>query len=210
MRVHDAWDGLRAAVRSAGLAGWLGAGLLLLAAWTQLAWVPDQQARTAQLASDARRLRHGLIEADAASHAQVGASPQRAAFANASQAWQSVWRALPDAASRVQLPATVLQAADRAGLRIQSVQYEGEEQPWARQGDQTLWRQRMSLPVQGSAVAVRAWLAQVLSEPALSVDALSLQREGPLADVVSAQVSLSLWWKQPVRPVATAATEVVR
>lgn len=222
--LQTAWATAQATLRACGLVGWLGIGLLALALWTQAVWLPQRRAESAQLASDARGLRHALQDqldsaaAQAASQAAAGTAKGlgkgvAAPMANAAQAWQLLWQALPSAASRVALPAAVLQAARQHGLQVSAVQYQGEALAWASQGEQTLWRQRMTMPVQGSAAAVHAWVADVLREPALSIESLAMQRDAATADAVTAQVSLSLWWKQAVvnpggvSPVATAGAQ---
>jgi hypothetical protein len=186
---------LTQALSRLGLAGALGLALLAACGWTQWSWLPAQQAAAARLASDARHLRHALQDAALT----PAASTQAAAFSTPDQAWQALWQQLPQAERRVALQGAVLKAAREQGVQVQSVQYQGQRQNWADQAGETLWRQRMTMPVQGRYVDLRNWLGQLLREPALSVDALSVQREGVQSEAVVAQVSVSLWWRQSAK-----------
>ena len=60
-----------------------------------------------------------------------------------------------------------------------------------------LWRQRMVMPVSGTYPAMKAWMAQLIQEPALSIDELSLQRSDAASDQLQARVAVSLWWRKP-------------
>lgn len=174
-----------------GVAGALGATLLISAAWMHWNWLPRQQAQVDEWGSQARRMRHELQarqEGQAASQVQTISIPD--------QAWQLVWQTLPDAQQRVDLQARVLDQARANGLNISAVQYQGARQPWAAQGGAVLWRQRMVMPVDGPYGAVRTWLAQMLKEPALSIDSLDLQRSDVMSEQVKARVSVSLWWRR--------------
>jgi hypothetical protein len=193
MNASSIWLACTQACGRLGLVGALGLGLLGLAAWAQWTWLPRQQAEVAQLASEARGLRHSLLDDSSAS--ATGAS---ADITQPDQAWQAVWTALPRSDRRTALQSAVLQAARARGLQLPNVQYQGQREAWAQQGGDTLWRQRMLMPVQGTQAAVKAWIHAMLREPALSVDALNIQRENASSDAVAAQVSVSLWWRQPV------------
>jgi hypothetical protein len=202
------------AVDALAMLGWpglAGAALVLASLWVQHQVLPRWQTEVDDGGSEVRRLRHALQEAASASAPAPGTvvhddTPQ--------QAWARLWQALPDASQRVALQEQVLASAAAAGLQIDAVQYRGEFVPW--QGDakaavkadmkaldpagQALWRQRMSMPVQGSYPAVRQWLAGLMQSPALSIDALDLQRPDVMDQQVKAQVSVSLWWRQDRRP----------
>ncbi len=186
---------LTQALSRLGLAGALGLALLAACGWAQWSWLPAQQDAASRLASDARYLRHALQDAALT----PAASTKQATFSTPDQAWQALWQQLPQAERRVALQGAVLKAAREQGVQVQSVQYQGQRQNWADQGGDTLWRQRMTMPVQGRYVDLRNWLAQMLREPALSVDALSVQREGVQSEAVVAQVSVSLWWRQSAK-----------
>lgn len=181
--------------------GWPGlVGLMLLGfgLWVEYGWTPVQQAKTAQLEADARRLRHELL-ADAArlDAARKEGQEQGGVAGSPQAAWQALWRGLPDAAQRVALQKHVLLTAQERGLVLNNVQYSGQMEPWLdKQSKQGLWRLRMSMPVEGAYPAVRAWLDRLLQQPALSLDALELQRSSAMSDQIKAQVSVSLWWRQ--------------
>lgn len=177
-----------------GLAGLLGALLLGGAAWAHFVWLPRQQAQIDEWGSQARRSRHELqtaVQAQASSQPEVVSTPD--------QAWQRLWQTLPGADQRVTLQSQVLAQARQQGLMVSAVQYQGSKQSWAVQDGAVLWRQRMVMPVEGGYGAVRVWLAQLLKEPALSIDSLDLQRGDVMSDQVKARVSVSLWWRRQER-----------
>jgi hypothetical protein len=184
--------------------GWPGlAGAVLIggALWVERDWVPRQVAQTQTLESDARRLRHELqakaeqqTKAEGQAKAGEVSLPQ---LKSPNEAWSKLWLALPDAKSRIALQKEVLQSAKLQGLSVSTVQYRGQMEPWMDKTlPQGLWRQRMTMPVEGSYMAVRAWLDRLLKQPALSVDALDIQRPDVMGEQVKAQVAVSLWWRQ--------------
>ncbi|KGM39979.1 hypothetical protein JY96_07840 [Aquabacterium sp. NJ1] len=177
-----------------GVAGLLGVCLLGGAGWLQTVWLPRQHAQLDEWGSQARRTRHEL---QAALQAKAGSQPE--ALGTPEQAWQRLWQTLPGADQRVALQSQVLAQARQQGLVVNAVQYAGSKQPWAAQDGVVLWRQRMVMPVEGGYGAVRAWLAQLLQEPALSIDSLDLQRSDVMSDQVKARVAVSLWWRRPER-----------
>jgi Type II secretion system (T2SS), protein M subtype b len=196
MMLEPIWTRLGQTLRSLGLVGALGLGLLGMSAWAQWVWLPRQQADVELQASQARGLRHSLL-ADTAS--STGPSGGRATpdITRPDQAWQAVWAGLPRSDRRTTMQSAVLQAARAQGLQLAQVQYQGQLEAWSAQGGEALWRQRMTMPVQGRPAAIQAWLQALLREPALSVDALHMQRDSASSDAVTAQLSVSLWWRQP-------------
>lgn len=175
-----------------GLAGALGLFMLCGAGWAFWSWLPKQQATIDELGSQSRRLRHEL-QAKLSSERQ-GASA--AAMASPQAAWQVLWQGLPDAGQGMALQSDVLASAGQHGLRISAVQYRGAAEPWSAHEGQLLWRQRLSMPVDGSYPAVRAWLAHLLKQPALAIDALDIQRDDASRGQVKARISVSLYWRQ--------------
>jgi hypothetical protein len=182
------------AIQSLGLAGVLGLLMLGAAAWLSWSWLPQQRAQVGDLGSQARRARHGL---------QAKATQPQASevveISSPEQAWQTLWQALPTADKRLALQSAVLAAAKDKGLLVSAVQYQGARTPWSAHEGAVLWRQRLIMPVEGSYPAVRAWLAQVSQEPALSLDEVNLQRPDVMSDQVKARVSVSLWWRKQER-----------
>jgi hypothetical protein len=184
--------------------GWPGlAGAVLIggAMWVERDWVPRQAAQAESLASDARRLRHELQakaeqQAQQAQEAKTG-KVQAPSLKSPKEAWSTLWLALPDANSRIALQKDVLLSAKSLGLNVSTVQYRGQMEPWmGKTQPQGLWRQRMTMPVEGSYAALRTWVDRMLKQPALSVDALDIQRPDVMSDKVKAQVAVSLWWRQ--------------
>ena len=181
--------------------GVVGIACLLAVGWVEFAWLPEQDAQVQRTESDGRRLRHTLqARADAlqaAASASSEASQRIDPRAGPRQAWATLWQALPDASQRLALQRAVLGAAKDAGVPLTSVQMRGELAPWIDATQpQGLWRQRMVMPVQASYPALRTWLDSLLRQPALSIDAIDIQRSDPMSDQVKAQVSVSLWWRQ--------------
>lgn len=190
-------------LRQLGWPGVMGGLALLASAWFIEVVLPRQQALLDQVESDARRLRHDLrLKAESVRVAQEAAS--RAAErgqvdenAGARALWSGLWRDLPDASQRLSLQRAVLQSAQDAGVPLAGVQWRGEAMSWIDASHpQTLWRQRLTMPMQTSYPALRTWLSLLLREPSLSLDALDIVRADPMSDEVKAQVTVSLWWRQ--------------
>lgn len=189
-------------LRQLGWPGLMGAGLLLACAWFIQLELPKRREAVAQAESDVRRLRHGLI-----ARARADSEPATAPRLDEPQAWARLWSALPDESQRLALQARVLDSAAEVGVPVQSVQWQGEAVKWiapagavdASSSAPGLWRQRMAMPVQAPYPALRTWLDRLQREPALTIDALDIQRNDVQSDQVQAQVSLSLWWRQPKR-----------
>ncbi|MDE2594155.1 MAG: hypothetical protein KGL57_07935, partial [Burkholderiales bacterium] len=110
-------------------------------------------------------------------------------------AWQTVWDTLPDDAQRMASMAAVTSAAQKLGVNVASVQYRGAVEPWSAHQGQALWRQRMSMPIEGRYGDVRAWLGTLLGQSTLSLDTLDVTRSDTSTDLVKGRVSLSLWWR---------------
>lgn len=188
-------------LRQLGLPGLIGAGLLLACAWFIQLELPKRREAVAQAESDARRLRHGLIARSGAGSEAASAPRQD----DPPQAWARLWSSLPDESQRLALQARVLASAAQVGVPLQAVQWQGEAVKWiapeddASPGAPGLWRQRMAMPVQAPYPALRTWLDRLQREPALTVDAIDIQRGDVQSDQVQAQVSLSLWWRQSKR-----------
>jgi hypothetical protein len=175
-------------VNRLGLPGLLGTLLLGAAAWCQWGWLPPQREQVEAQASKARQLRHELLK----SGPEAGGS---ASALTPAEAWQTLWQKMPEATQRTPLQSTVMASARERGLILTTVQFNG-----AAQGTTGLWRQRLILPVEGRYMDVRSWLGQLLSEPALSLDALDIQRTDVMSDTVKAKVSVSLWWRLAPAP----------
>ena len=189
-------------LRQLGWPGLIGAALLLACAWFTQLELPKRHEALAQAESDVRRLRHGLI-ARATPGSEAATEALR--LNEPAQAWASLWTSLPDEGQRMARQARVLDSAAQVGVPLQSVQWQGEAVKWlapagADAATSGLWRQRMTMPLQAPYPALRTWLDRLQREPGLTVDAIDIQRDDVQSDQVRAQVSLSLWWRQPASP----------
>lgn len=178
-------------VQALGLPGALGLLMLLTSTWGFFVWLPDHQAQADVLASQVRHLRHDL-QTDRAVQGRGGSDTNRMV---PDQSWQTVWDALPLDSQRIEILKRVTSVASKMGVSSQSIQYRGALEPWSAHAGQALWRQRLTLPVQGRYGDVRAWLGTLLSRPYVSLDTLDIQRSDTASDLVSGRVSLSLWWR---------------
>lgn len=189
-------------LRQLGWPGLIGAGLLWACTWFIQLELPQRREAVAQAESDVRRLRHGLI-----ARSSAGSEAAKAPRLDEPQAWGHLWSALPDESQRLEMQARVLASAADVGVPLQSVQWQGEAVKWIAPAGAVdssssapgLWRQRMAMPVQAPYPALRTWLDRLQREPALTVDALDIQRNDLQSDQVRAQVSISLWWRQTKR-----------
>jgi hypothetical protein len=183
-------------LKRVGIVGLTGLSLLAACAWGRFAWLPARQHQIDDLGSQVRHARHELL---ASSQAANGADVSVKTVSSADQAWQVLWDGLPDADKRVSLQSMVLGSARAGGLQVSTVQYQGSRAAWSAQGGKVLWRQRMEMPVEGSYPALRQWLATLLKEPALAIDAVDIQRNDVMSEQVKGRVVLSLWWRKPER-----------
>ena len=189
---------LRAVSRRMGLPGWLGLGLCAISLWAVLDWLPlEREALAEQQEQVAHTRRQLQSQTPTAPGDRVAgdAAGEAAALAEAGQAWARVWGGLPARARATELQAAVLASARQHGVAVASVQYSGAP----ARGLPSLWRQQLVLPVEAGYPALRAWLGVLLSEPALSLDALEISRADPMADAVKARVAVSLWWREEPR-----------
>lgn len=184
-------------VRALGLPGLLGVLLAGGSAWVLVAWVPERQEQVQMLASQVRQLRHELQSGSSpgSGHAAKGGTVSDVSPVAPDQAWQSVWDALPVDSQRLEILKRVTSSAAKMGVSSQSIQYQGALEDWSVHAGQALWRQRLTLPVQGRYGDVRAWIGTLLSRSYVSLDTLDIQRSDTTSDQVSGRISLSLWWR---------------
>lgn len=185
-------DRVSQALTLLGVPGLLGVALLVLAAWLHWGEAPVEAQALAEQEDALTHLREQLKRATAggAAQASMAASP-----ADTGARWQQLWRFLPEADAGHRMQAEVLSMARQRGIQLGSVQFHGESVP----GLPGVWRQRITLPVNAPYPALRAWLNDVMQAPAwgpaVSLDALSIERKDVMTDVVDARVTWSLWWK---------------
>lgn len=187
-----AWTmSLKRVASQLGAPGWLG---LLMAACAAMAWglvVPDQRAELDAELDQIAHLRQQLLTTTSAGGSRQAQATTPPLAEQAQAAWQHVWQALPSQAQGTDLQVEVLNAARAHGLSLQSVQYKGA----ALKALPLVWRQQISLPVEAPYPALRAWLAQLQRQPALSIDALDISRTDAMSEQVKARVAVSLWWR---------------
>lgn len=185
------WHQARDLAARLGVPGWIG---LMLCVGCVTAWVGLlPQLRTEV---DAQREQVSLLREQlgrSVAGAQGANAPEQPLAQRAQVAWGRWWQALPDRQQGMRMQADVLAAAKAHGVLTQSVQFQGGPM----KALPTLWRQQLSLPAQALYPALRAWLAQLSSQKALSIDSLDISRSDPMSEQVKAQVTVSLWWRLP-------------
>lgn len=195
-----------------GVPGFIGLALCLTAALAWGVWLPQAQAELDQQQEQIELLRSQLKAATAAQaratdpagrqdrkavdavEADQADGPDEAA-AQARAAWQHLWAALPDKAQADRTQVALLDAARMRGMQTSSVQFKGE----VLKGLPVVWRQQINLPVEAPYPALRAWLAYLQAQPALSIDAIDVGRSEVMSDVVKARVQVSLWRRSTQR-----------
>lgn len=186
--------------------GWPGVSglVLLLCAWVlQGVWLPSLQAEHDEAQSQVDLLRHQLQSQAQAARATEGAQGAKAATSSltAEQAWAALWQRLPEHADITARQADALDRATRLGLRLDSVQFKGAPVKDLPQ----VWRQQITLPLQGSHSALMAWLNHAWAQADWSIDGLDLTRDDVMSDQVKARVTLSIWARANA-PAAALAT----
>lgn len=194
-------------IRRFGLPGVLGVFLLGLSAWLHHHWVPAQEGLLAQMESANRRARHELNEVASQrlrarqAEASGGAAGALAGAVDVRGLWAITWARLPQDASRVAQQEEVFASAAASGVGVAGAQMSGDWEPWLPAAHpQGLWRQRIAMPVKGSHASLRAWVAHLQRLPAVTIDAVEMQRVDLLGGEVRARISLSLWWRQDRSP----------
>ena len=186
--------------RQLGWPGGVGLLLLCLAVLAHTQWLPAMAQTEQDLAQQVRRTRHELkakTDTDGA-NAQAGDAASAPQPQSPQAVWQAAWQALPSDAEQRRMLALISRAAEQHQLSVPSIQYSGQDEAWSKQADQVLWRQRVSMPVEGRYADIRAWLARLLDQSHISLDSLDLTRVDTASDGVRAQVQLSLWWRRTV------------
>jgi Tfp pilus assembly protein PilO len=174
-----------------GVPGWLGVALGMMAAVAWLGVLPQHQSLLEEQQAQATHLRERLSRAAAGRGASA---PELPVAKRAQEAWAVLWHEMPNQQQGMKMQADVLVAAKSRGVNLQTVQFNGAPVK-ALPG---IWRQQMSLPVEAPYPSLRAWLAQLSSQSALSIDSLDINRTDPMSDMVKARVTVSLWWQVPM------------
>jgi len=178
---------------SLGLPGCLGLALLVLAAWLYWGEAPAEAQLLSEQEESLSLLRDQLQQATSADKSGPAAALNSPADTEA--LWQQLWQFLPAADTGRRMQADVLALARKRGIQLGSVQFHGEALP----GLPSVWRQRITLPVQAPYPVLRTWVNDVLQAPAwgpaVSLDALVIERSDVMTDEVKARVVWSLWWR---------------
>lgn len=186
--------------------GWPGVSgvVLLLCAWVlHGVWLPGLQAEHDEAQSQVDLLRHQLQSQAQAARVAEGTQGAQAATSSltAEQAWAALWQRLPAHADITARQADALDRATRLGLRLDSVQFKGAPLKALPQ----VWRQQITLPLQGSHPALMAWLNHAWAQADWSIDGLDLTRDDVMSDQVKARVTVSIWARADA-PAAALAT----
>jgi hypothetical protein len=187
------WQSLGAAARRAG---WrevapMATPLLLFAATAWFAWVavPAQQRQLQSLAADTAKARSAAMRATSA---------QRAATVSDDIAFAA---AFPGAQSRPARLSQLFNLADKHGLA-----WKRGEFSHAPVDALALSRYQVSLPVSGSYGAIRAFVAEALSQDGmLSLDEWRMRRPDAASPQVQAELRVTLYARTDDQPTAKEA-----
>ena len=187
--------------------GWPGVSglVLLLCAWVlHGVWLPDLQAEHDEVQSQVDLLRHQLQSQAQAASATEGAQGAKAAASSltAEQAWAALWQRLPAHADITARQADALDRTTRLGLRLDRVQFKGAPGKDLPQ----VWRQQITLPLQGRHADLMAWLTHAWAQADWSIDGLDLTRDDVMSDQVKARVTLSIWARAEAPAAALASS----
>lgn len=154
--------------------------VLAAAAAVYLLTVRPLQSEVASLQAEARRL-------------QTEAQRFRRANARTStgpvQQLQTFYGVIPDASEAPVLLNEIFGTAARAGIKVDASHYRVAEDK-----DKRLTRYEITLPVKGSYVQVRTFVAFVMTYvPSLSLDSLAIRKDKIDEDEVKAEIKMSLY-----------------
>jgi hypothetical protein len=176
-----------------GMPGRLGLCLCCLALVVWVGALPVQHRQVDELAAHNDWLHQRLAALSAPDTATEGA-PQggSAAAGDARALWTQVWQALPWTTEAGTRQASLLRAA--ADQVSEPVSFT-HERVTALPG---LTRWRLSVSTTAPWSQQMQWMTHVLAQPAVSIDAVHLQREQPHDAVWHLRLGLSLWTRDPV------------
>lgn len=104
-------------------------------------------------------------------------------------AWSQLWQALPEKQVAETVLVRMMDTARQSGVGVSSVLYEGglyQPQP-------LIWREKISMPLEASYPALRAWIAHVQRQQMISIDKLDIHREDVESGHVKARLQISIW-----------------
>lgn len=182
-----------------GLPGVVGIGLALLALWQTFFHLPMMRTELREQQTQLAHLRRQLNASTPQTNGTgAGIMPAGAELSerDALLVWQQLWRGLPTQAASAGLLGELASEAAHRNLQVSSVRYRGQ----AMKGLPSLWRQQITMPIEGRYEAVRETLDWVLRQPAMSLDAMAIRRSDPMTDQVQASLSLSVWWRLEESP----------
>jgi hypothetical protein len=199
---------LRRSAQTLGLPGRVGLCLCVLALWVWLCLLPTQREQAQELEAHNHWLQQRLAgmssgEAPGASASGPAADPEQSAQAR----WAQVWRSLPDASQASRHQEALWRAAP--GLTAEPVTLVME--PVSDLPGLSRWR--LSVNTVAPWPQQWRWLQHVLADPAVSIDALSLQRDQPHDALWHLRLGVSLWTRDATpasagaRPVQVPQTQ---
>lgn len=168
-------DEIIVGLRKVGAPGVAAIAILAASAWSEWGWGPQTRAETGDLHARAiaeRELKAAVRPVD-----------------NAQQALAATYARLPGDRSSNATLADLLRSAKAQGLATDAVQFHTEASRLPG-----VVRHQVQVPVKGSYVALRSWIATTLQlHRGISLDSLHVKRKDALTGELEAQVSWSLW-----------------
>lgn len=167
-------------VKYLGMPGVAGVALLVLAAGVLLGFILPAQAQLARATSAAADLqnRHQMALANHTARA-LPAEPGLTAF----------YKLLPPEQSAVRLLEKIYQTADKESLRLTQAEYK-----FTRGKAGHLGSYQVSLPVRGSYIQVRKFIAKVMNTlPTVALDGISFSRESIGGAELEARIQFTIF-----------------
>jgi len=176
--IGDVWLDFRLLLRRTGYVRLLAAALLFCAGLVHFVVTPLLDKKAEALRQKADALRRAPVSTDLQSLQQ--------------ERYQSFLDRLPPMEERPAVLKTVFEASNSSGIVLSQAEYQLQRNELGR-----YYRLRMSIPVTASYLKLRTLLDTVLEQtPSASIDEISLHRETVNNPTVSANLKLSIYFKE--------------